>query len=317
MSSRYLVDPELTGLLDAFPPLGLANTPLDSVRAAIGAMSPPPQLGDGDGLRVEALSVPGLNGDPPVGILLYRPTDRRSRCPALLHIHGGGHVMGSASGSDPANRALARALGCVVASVDYRLAPEAPYPAAVHDCLAALAWLHDQADALGIDAARIGVKGESAGGGLAAALALLARDRGGPAPAFQHLIFPMLDDRTCTTTDPHPLTGEFIWTASDNLFGWTALLGRAPGGADVSPYAAPARATELAGLPPTFLSVGALDLFLEEDLAFATRLARAGVPVELHVYPGAFHAFQLAPGAEVTRAAERDSRSALRRAFAR
>ncbi len=156
---------------------------------------------------------------------------------------------------------------------------------------------------------------ESAGGGLAAALALLVRDRGEFTLAFQHLIYPMLDDRTCTTKDPHPYTGEFVWTAHNNHFGWSSLLGHEPGLEGVSPYVAPARATDLAGLPPTFISTGSLDLFLEEDMDYAQRLLRAGVPVEFHIYPGGFHAFNVAPGAAIAQQAGRDSADALRRAL--
>jgi len=147
----------------------------------------------------------------------------------------------------------------------------------------------------------------------AAGLALLARDRGQYQLAFQHLIAPMLDDRTCTTRDPNPFTGQFIWTPESNEFGWTSLLGGPPGSPNVSPYAAAARATDVSGLPRTFICMGALDLFLEEDLEYAHRLMRAGVPVELHVYPGAFHAFDIHATAQVAQAARRDSRAALRR----
>jgi triacylglycerol lipase len=166
---------------------------------------------------------------------------------------------------------------------------------------------------LGVDSARIGVMGESAGGGLAAALALLARDRREHSLTFQHLIYPMLDDRTCVAKSPHPFAGEFLWTAHNNAFGWSALLGAAPGSANVSPYAAAARADDLSGLPPTFISTGALDLFLEEDIEYARRLMRQGVPVELHVYPGAYHAFDFLTNARIAAAARRDSLAALRR----
>jgi triacylglycerol lipase len=133
--------------------------------------------------------------------------------------------------------------------------------------------------------------------------------------AFQHLIYPMIDDRTCVAEAPFPFVGDYVWTPESNRFGWTSLLGRAPGGEDVSPYAAAARVGDVAGLPPTFIAVGGLDLFLEENLAYATRLSRAGVPVELHVYPGAVHGFQLQPKARVSQAANRDSRDALRRSL--
>jgi acetyl esterase/lipase len=152
---------------------------------------------------------------------------------------------------------------------------------------------------------------------LAAGLVLLTRDRGEVPLVFQLLIYPMLDDRTVTAAEPHPYTGEFIWTPEANRFGWTALLGQEPGGPGVSPYAAAARAEHLEGLPSTFISVGALDLFLEEDLEYARRLMLAGVPTELHVYPGAFHGFNMVAGANVSQSALRDQLDALRRAFSR
>jgi acetyl esterase/lipase len=168
---------------------------------------------------------------------------------------------------------------------------------------------------LGVDSNRLAIGGDSAGGGLAAGLALLTRDRGEVPLVLQLLIYPMLDDRTVTVADPHPYTGEYIWTADANRFGWTALLGQEPGGPDISPYAAAARAEKLEGLPPTYISVGTLDLFLEEDMEYARRLIRAGVPTELHVYPGAFHGFPMAADAQVTRAHTRDYLNALTRAF--
>lgn len=221
-------------------------------------------------------------------------------------------MRGAAKELEAVHRLLVTHLGCALISIDYRLAPETVFPGAIEDCYAALAWVFRHADTLGIDAARIGVAGESAGGGLAAALALLARDRGEFPLAFQHLIYPMLDDRTCTRP-PHPHAGEFIWHAANNRFGWTALLGHAPGIDGVSPYAAAARATRLDGLPPTFLSVGSLDLFLDENLDYAQRLLRAGVPTELHVLPGGVHGFDLVPGARVSETARRLSHDALRR----
>ncbi|HTN91879.1 MAG TPA: alpha/beta hydrolase fold domain-containing protein, partial [Sorangium sp.] len=175
--------------------------------------------------------------------------------------------------------------------------------------------LHEGAAELGVDTGRLAIGGASAGGGLAACLGLLARDRDEVPLAFQLLLYPMLDDRTVTATDPHAHVGEFIWTRDGNRFGWTALLGREPGGDGVSPYAAAARAEDLAGLPPTYVGVGALDLFLEEDMEYARRLSRAGVPTELHVYPGAFHGFDRVPRARVSQAATRDYMDALRRAL--
>jgi triacylglycerol lipase len=236
--------------------------------------------------------------------------------PGVLHIHGGGYVMGRAAMMEAAHRPLVADLRCCVVSVEYRLAPETPYPGSVEDCYAALRYVCGNGRDLGIDASRLGVMGESAGGGLAAALALLVRDRREFKFAFQHLIYPMLDDRTCVTEDPHPHVGEFIWTPHNNRFGWASLLGKAPGSSDVSIYAAAARAQDLSDLPRTFIATGALDLFLEENIDYARRLMRAGVPVELHVYPGAFHGFNLAINADVTKRAARDSKAALARALA-
>jgi triacylglycerol lipase len=231
----------------------------------------------------------------------------------LLHIHGGGYVLGIPEANDAANRATALALGIVVVSVDYRLAPETVWPGALEDCYAALVWMHESAAELGIDPTRIAIAGESAGGGHAAALALHARDRGGPAICFQLLDAPMLDDRTGTTNDPHPHVGHFVWTPEKNRFGWRALLGVEPGGPEVPAAAVPARAADLSGLPPTFISVGALDLFLEEDMDFVRRLTRAGVPAELHVIPGAYHGFGMAQGSpQVVQTAELRNRALAR-----
>lgn len=314
VNSRHLVDPQLLPMLDNFPPLQLTPEILPALRA----MPPAFQLDSADLERSvqERRTIPGPAGAPDVEVLVYRPKARaKGPRPAILHIHGGGYVIGDARGNEAVHRPLVADLDCVLVSVNYRLAPETPHPGPVEDCYAALAWLFAEAAALGVDAARIGVMGESAGGGLAAGLALLARDRGAYKLAFQHLIYPMIDDRTCLDPEPHPFVGEFIWNRAANVFGWTSLLGHAPGGSDVSPYAAAARATSVAGLPPTYIATGALDLFLEENLDYARRLTRAGVPLELHVYPGAYHGFQWVTDAEVTKAAARDARAALAKAM--
>ncbi len=315
MSSAHLIDPELIAGLSFLPKLDFSQADITAVRAGLEAMRGAAPVAEMPDVESRVLFVPGPPGAPDVRVVAHRPRVAASEMPAILHIHGGGYVIGEANIADMAARMTVQTLGCAVFSVDYRLAPETPHPGPVEDCFAALAHVAEHAAVLGVDASRIGVMGESAGGGLAAALALLARDRGGPALAFQHLIYPMLDDRTGTASDPHPHTGGFVWTAADNRFGWGALLGRAPGGAEVSPYAAAARAGNLAGLPPAYIAVGALDLFVEEDIEYARRLTRAGVPVELHVYPGAYHGFQLMGTARVTQAANRDSLEALRRAM--
>jgi len=311
--SRHLVDPQLLPLLDVLPKLELDVAALPAMRGRPARFTVRPE--DIERTDLTLMRIPGPEGAPEVEVRFYRPKGLEGAVPCILHIHGGGYIAGSSADNEAVHRPLAAELGCCIASVEYRLAPETPFPGPLEDCYAALAWLHREAAGLKIDPARIGVMGESAGGGLAAALALLARDRGEYALAFQHLIYPMIDDRTCVSPDPHPYAGEFVWTPQANHFGWSCLLDQPPGSDGVSPYAAAARATDLSGLPPTFIATGSLDLFLEEDLAYAQRLLRAGVPVELHVYPGAFHGFQWMALAEVSQTAGRDSRAALARAM--
>ena len=314
MTSRPLVDPELAPMLEIMPAFELTAGTLPQVRQ-MSLDQIQPEAADPRMLRQEQ-HVPGPPGAPPVRVLVHAPAETSTQPrAALLHVHGGGYVMGKPEMNDLRNAALARALDCVVVSVDYRLAPETLFPGAVEDCYAALLWLRDQAGVLSIDPARIGLIGESAGGGLAAGLALLARDRGEVKPCLQMLVYPMLDDRTGSSRNPSPLAGEFLWTAASNRFGWSSLLGHPPGGADVSPYAAAARATSLAGLPPCFIAVGGLDLFIDENIDYARRLVTAGVPTELHVYPGAFHGFDMMQDAQVSLQFTRDVEAALRRGF--
>jgi acetyl esterase/lipase len=257
--------------------------------------------------------IPGVAGNPDVFVRIYQPTDRPAVLPALLWIHGGGYVLGSVERDDLLTKHLAKIGQCVVASVEYRLAPEHPFPAPVEDCYAALKWLAAHSSELGVNKSRIAIGGASAGGGLAAGLALLTRDRAEVEVAFQLLIYPMIDDRNITSAS-ETIPDTFVWTRENNLMGWRAYLGREPGGADVSPYAAAARATDLRGLPPAYIPVGDLDLFLDENITYAQRLLAAGVPTELHVYPGAFHGFNgFVPGAAVSRRFNADRDHALKR----
>jgi len=313
MPSRHLVDPQMEPLLAMAAAMDLAagqESPF--MKALLETPAPTSETVD-----MREVRMPGPKGAPDVRGLLYAPKDARAPRPAVLHIHGGGYVIGAPEMSADGNLGYAERFGAVVLSVDYRLAPGAKHPGPVEDCYAALAWLHAQAEALNLDRARIIVSGESAGGGLAAALALLARDRGAYPLAFQHLIYPMIDDRTVIHPEPSPYAGQFVWTRELNRFGWTSLLDHAPGSPDVSCYAAAARAEDVSGLPPTYIACGALDLFLEENLEYARRLMRAGVPVELHVYPGAPHGFQMMAEAKVARQATQDSVAALERALAK
>jgi len=313
--TRHLVDPELAPALDAFPPFVFDEETLPLIRAGMsqlaqGAVDPAESYPD---VARQERHVPGAPGDPEVRVLCYEKVGRSSPTAALLWIHGGGYVLGTADADDLTCRQLASETGAVVVSVDYRLAPETPAPGPLNDCYAALAWAYGAATELGLDPTRFLVGGASAGGGLAACLSLLARDRGDIPISLQVLIYPMLDDRTASTVQPHPYAGEFIWKPSDNRFGWAALLGGQPGGDDVSPYVAAARVPTTAGLPATFISVGSLDLFAEEDIAYATRLIREGVLVELHVYPGAYHGFNMVPFARLTQAYVRDYLDAINR----
>lgn len=310
-----LVAPELRAALNFFPKIDF-SAGIEPYRGNMFGAERPPLPPELLAVGYEERMIPGHPGDPDVRILIYTPPGSAIGLrPAVLEIHGGGFVIGNADMGDAGNRALAMQLGCVVVSVDYRLAPETVWPGALHDCYAALTWLHDNAGALGVDPARIAIAGGSAGGGHAAALAIYARDRGGPPICFQLLDFPMLDDRTCSAADPHPYCGDFGWTPEMNRFGWRSLLGTEPGGSDVPEAAAPARTRDLAGLPPAYIMVGALDLFLEEDLEYARRLMRVGVPVELHVIPGAYHGFGLAQDAPQTKQAIRWRVDALARAL--
>jgi triacylglycerol lipase len=310
---RHLVDPELRPALGILRPLertGPATlAALRSAFAAAGKAQVEAEPMDGVVMQ-EALAPASAT---PVRVVIYRPETSDGPLPAVLHLHGGGLVMGSPEMRHAELAAIARDVSCIVCSVDYRLAPENPYPAAIDDAAAALDWLAASADELQVDRARIALAGESAGGGLAAALALRVRDAGGPSLVAQLLTYPMLDDLTVTETGASPL-GAFVWGAAANRFGWSSYLG---GGEAPPIHAAPARAADVSNLPQTFIGVGALDLFLEEDLTYAARLAAAGVPVEAHVYPGAYHGFDGVPDAAVAAEFRAHCRRFLRRVFAR
>lgn len=290
MDTLHLVDPQLVPIVEQIPPLNLTDDSLAQVRAYEWPF-PAPSDDVMASSTTESRYVPGPEGGPDVQVIIYKPTVATGPLGCIFHIHGGGYVIGDVKMMDFAHRNFVHELGCVIVTVDYRIAPETIFPGAVEDCYAALRWLFAEAEALGVDRDRVGIMGESAGGGLAAAFALLVRDRGEYRLAFQNLNCPMLDDRTGVSDSPNPYAGEFIWTRQNNQYGWRSLLGQEPGGPDVSPYASAARAADLAGLPPTFINVGTLDLFVDEDIAYAQRLICAGVPTELHVYPGGFHGF--------------------------
>ncbi len=267
-----------------------------------------------DDVATEDHHAPGADGTA-VLVRVYRPAAAPSPAPVLYWVHGGGLVMGSVAQNDDMCASIASHHGIVVTSVEYRLAPEHPYPAPLDDCYAGLRWLAAHAAELDVDVTRIAIGGASAGGGLAAGLALLARDRAEVAVCFQLLVYPMLDDRNATPSS-HAIVDPKVWNRDANAAGWNAYLAGRAGADDIDAYAAPARAADLAGLPPTYIDVGDLDLFLDEDIAYAQGLMRAGVPVELHVYPGAFHGSNnFVSRSALSRRWNADERAALARAL--
>ena len=273
----------------------------------------PAQFALPEDVQVEERTIPGPTGAPDICLFLYRPQDGQRNTAALLYLHGGGFITGSAASYHANCARYASELGLLVVNVEYRLAPQTPFPGPLEDAYAALKWVKEQADTLGIDPSRVAIAGDSAGAGLAASLAQLARDRGEVQPAFQLLLYPMLDDRATLRPD-HAGRGEFIWTPASNLLGWTAYLGHRPVADHAPKYAAAARLDNLRGLAPAWIGVGTLDLFYEEDREYARRLTEAGVPCEFHEVEGAYHASErFAPGASVSRDFLERSLDALRR----
>jgi len=289
-----IVDEEIAPALAAFPmAAALSVDALAAMRATRGEMFAGVELSDAVE-RTEHV----VSDDPHVVVRVHRPKDVDRPLPCIYSIHGGGYVLGSYDMDDAKFDRYCPGFPCVGVSVEYRLAPETPYPGPLDDCYTGLRWTRDHAAELGIDPDHIGIAGVSAGGGLAAALALLARDRGEVPVAFQLLECPMLDDRQ--TTSSSRLEGLPIWSRESNRFGWQSYLGDLYGG-DVPAYAAPARATDLTGLPPALVIVGGADGFRDEDIEYALRLNQAGVPTELHVLPGAPHGVQFFVGSVVAR----------------
>ena len=311
-----MIDPELAAMIDLLPKIDLvdpvaARQAFEEILVAIRVDIPGIET-----LDIEDRLVPGADGDPDVPVRVYRPAGAAAgaRVPGLLMIHGGGFMIGSVEAEHAGAALTAIDTGAVVVSVEYRLAPEHPYPAGVHDCYAALSYLHAEADALGVDPARVALSGASAGGGLAAATALMAHDRGGPAICFQLLAIPELDDRL-ETPSMRTFVDSPLWNRPLAVQSWRAYLGPLYGSAEVPAYAAPARAEDLAGLPPAYISTAENDPLRDEGIDYAQRLLQAGVSVELHQFPGTFHGSALVTSAAVSKRAQRESALVLRQAL--
>jgi acetyl esterase/lipase len=311
-----LVDPELLAAVKGQPMTTMTEVDVENSRK----QTPPfdgvfPVI---PGVHLSTRLIPGPAGAPEVRVVIADTAPEQKGKPVLLHIHGGGYVVGAPMAFVPGVLRYAKPAGCLVVSVDYRLAPETKFPGSLNDNYAALLWVYRNAEELGIDRKRIAICGESAGGGHAAALAIHARDRGEVPILFQLLIYPMLDDRTGSTRPVSPSIGQIGWGAGSNKFGWTSLLGVPAGSAKVPYGASPSRVENLAGLPPAFIGVGAIDLFVDEDVEYARRLIGAAVPTELVVVPGAYHAFDLmVPDAQISKAFIQSVTTALQRAVNR
>ena len=316
MTRRDLIDPQSRGPLDAlleFMPGGLNAIPdIVQRRATVAALLAAIEVPPNPRVTSEDRTIPGPDGEPDISVRIYRPVQSTGSLPGIYFIHGGGMILGDVAGEDAAATLLCDQVGAVVVSVEYRLAPEHPHPAPVEDCYAGLVWTAKNAAELGIDANRLALYGGSAGGGLVLGTALIARDRGGPSLRFLMPIYPMIDDRN-ETPSSHEITDIGIWDRAGNVEAWAWYLG----GKEADAYAAPARAEDLSGLPPMFIDVGTVDLFRDEDIAFAQRLMQAGVPTELHVYPGSYHASEtFAPDAALSKRIWAMRVDALRRALA-
>jgi|GEM_PF-95801 len=271
-------------------------------------------MGPFEGVDIQDFTVTSYD-DAAIDVRVYRPADAAGVLPVIFWIHGGGYVFGKIAQDDPSAVYYAKSLPCIVVSVGYRLAPEFPFPAALEDCYAALKWVHDNAAEQQMDPAKIALYGVSAGAGLAAGLTQLARDRGEMSILFQMLAYPMLDDRNITQIDD-PEQDTLLWTSAKNRTAWRAYLGQEPGGENTPLYAAPGRTENLADLPPAYIYVGELDLFLNEDVAYAGALIQAGVSTELHVFKRSTHGFDFfGPETDAGRRCRAGIFAALQNAF--
>lgn len=311
----YNYDPELAQMLELLPDSSLGMS--DPVKAREGFAKLTGGLNgdlDTDGISIENRSIPGPQNAPDVPVRIYSPENLNEAVPGLLHIHGGGFVIGDLDSEMGTAVALCRHLHIVVVSVDYRLAPETPYPGPLEDCFAALQWTHENAAALNIDDTRLGITGMSAGGGLAAATCLVSRDRNGPQPCFQFLGIPELDDRL-ETPSMTAFVDTPMWNRPNAKLSWDYYLGDtyARGCADVPYWAAPARAEDLSNLPTAYISTMEFDPLRDEGILYALKLMQAGVQTELHTFPGTFHGSTLFSQAQVSKREAQEMFTVLKR----
>jgi len=309
MSTEPYYDPEVRAAIEAAPTLGtVTGGNLSKIRA--NRMLLNEQVPLSDEVERTDVVVPGPDGDPEIRLRVHRRKGLEGPRPCLFWIHGGGYVLGAPEQDDLRFDRWCQRFDLVGVAVQYRLAPENPYPAGVEDCYAGLSWVKSHGGEIGVDAGRVGIGGPSGGGGLAAALGLMVRDRGDFEIDYQMLIYPMIDDTRTSVTANWDVP---VWDTGSNEFGWTSYLGELAGG-EIPTHAAPSRERDLSGLPSTYIMTGSLDAFCDEDIDYAKRLNQCGVPVEFHLYPGAPHGFDgFAPGTAVARQARADINAWLAR----
>lgn len=313
----YNYDPELQPLLGLLPDTSLGIEDPVEARAGFAQMTELLNADlDSSGVNIENREIPGPAGAPAVPVRIYSPPGLEKATAGIIHIHGGGFVIGTLDSEMGSCLALCRNLGAVIVSVDYRLAPETPYPGGLEDCYAALQWVSENSTELHIDPARVMVFGQSAGGGLSAATALLARDRNGPALCFQYLGIPELDDRL-QTTSMQRFVDTPMWNRPNAELSWDFYLGEqySRGGDDVPYYAAPARAKDLSGLPPAYVSTMEFDPLRDEGVEYGLKLMQAGVATELHSFPGTFHGSSLFADTAISKRESKEMFTVLRRAL--
>jgi len=317
MNSKNLINPGLLKFFNNEPPAGDVNAEnLAQMHQIFVAQSKAFRDPHSDSVQVTRQIITGP-AKTNLEVLIYHPEIPRGTLkPGILHMHGGGFVAGTAEMNEGFCKKMAKDLGAVVVSVDYRLATETAFPGPLEDCYSALLWMSREHKELGIDSNKLAITGESAGGALAAQLAFLVRDRKEVSITLQYLTHPMLDDRTGVTNDVSPLLGEFVWTRGSNQFGWSSFLGQPAGLGEVPYPAVPARIENLQGLAPCHIVCGSLDLLVIENLAYAQRLVSQGVPTEVHMYPGALHGFMSATLTDLAKNYFEERKQVFQRAFA-